>query len=212
MASTSLSWAIHRCQERGQGCTGGAMGLFTFGRIRSITRAPDRRQELEYFGAYGSQQKKFWNPPDDGLRNGNPFPSHLKQLSAKSREAARFSCVNLLVTDLAPNCHPDRDNTQQSYPDLDDTSALSSPRRCNSLSEPIPGCKTFHVPKDDASKETEVSVTEDPDPNPDAEPDASDTGSTLDLTDQVLVFRYRGKFHAVYHVSSLHGYRDRGKR
>ncbi|KAK4448957.1 hypothetical protein QBC34DRAFT_485344 [Podospora aff. communis PSN243] len=50
-----------------------------------------------------------------------------------------------------------------------------------------PGCKVFHVPKDDISKRTEVAVSA-------AEPEAE-----TDLTDQVMVFRYRGKMHAVDH-------------
>ncbi|KAK1831450.1 hypothetical protein QBC39DRAFT_407889 [Podospora conica] len=80
-----------------------------------------------------------------------------------------------------------------SFPDLDDTTALSSPRPCTGLPAPTPGCKAFHVPKDDPSKRQEVPIAEDA--------PASDTGADLDLdlTDQVLVFRYRGKVHAIDH-------------
>ncbi|KAK3300453.1 uncharacterized protein B0H64DRAFT_380946 [Chaetomium fimeti] len=48
-----------------------------------------------------------------------------------------------------------------------------------------PGCKVFHVPKADSSQRTEVEIP------------AED--SAQDLTDQVLVFQYRGKFHAIDH-------------
>lgn len=49
-----------------------------------------------------------------------------------------------------------------------------------------PGCKVFQVPKDDPSQRTEVILPVDE--------------GAQDLTDQVLVFQYRGKFHAIDHV------------
>lgn len=85
-----------------------------------------------------------------------------------------------------------------SFPDLDDTTtALSSPRECTGLadSNPTPGCKAFYVPQEDTSKRKEVPIAEDA-----ADAATSDTGAEIDLTDQVLVFRYRGKFHAIDHV------------
>ncbi|KAL2154765.1 hypothetical protein VTH82DRAFT_3441 [Thermothelomyces myriococcoides] len=48
-----------------------------------------------------------------------------------------------------------------------------------------PGCKVFQVPKDDPSQRTEVILPVDE--------------GAQDLTDQVLVFQYRGKFHAIDH-------------
>ncbi|KAK4156058.1 hypothetical protein C8A00DRAFT_12948 [Chaetomidium leptoderma] len=48
-----------------------------------------------------------------------------------------------------------------------------------------PACKVFHVPKTDSSQRTEVGIP------------ADDTAQ--DLADQVLVFQYRGKFHAIDH-------------
>jgi hypothetical protein len=53
-------------------------------------------------------------------------------------------------------------------------------------------CKAFHVPPSDSSKSTEVSCrpTE----------DTQDTTSSS-LQEQVLVFQYKGKFHAIDHVS-----------
>lgn len=51
-------------------------------------------------------------------------------------------------------------------------------------------CKVFHVPKEDSSKATEVALN-----NMDAAPELGG------LRDQVLVFQYKGKFHAINHVS-----------
>ncbi|KAL2261060.1 hypothetical protein VTK26DRAFT_4748 [Humicola hyalothermophila] len=72
-----------------------------------------------------------------------------------------------------------------SYPDVglnDD-----EPRLCgNHGQDGRPGCKVFHVPSTDASQRTEVEISP-----------ASNIAQ--DLTDQVLVFQYRGKFHAVDH-------------
>jgi hypothetical protein len=68
-------------------------------------------------------------------------------------------------------------------------SESSDPRLCgNRGPDARPGCKVFHVPKTDTSQRTEVEVAAD--------------DLAQDLTDQVLVFQYRGKFHAVDHVSA----------
>ncbi|KAI4603406.1 hypothetical protein KJ359_006202 [Pestalotiopsis sp. 9143b] len=54
-----------------------------------------------------------------------------------------------------------------------------------------PGCKVFQVPKDDSSLAGQV------DPS-----DVEEAAFTAqDLKDQVLVFRYKGKFHAINNVS-----------
>jgi hypothetical protein len=74
------------------------------------------------------------------------------------------------------------------FPDVDDDAGnLAKHRLCNAKS--IPGCKAFHIPKEDASLSKEVEVGDDA------------LGQTLE--DQVLVFQYKGKFHAVDHVSSI---------
>jgi hypothetical protein len=72
-----------------------------------------------------------------------------------------------------------------SYPDvaLDD----NEPRICGKHgSKDQPGCKVFHVPRNDASQAKEVEVVPD--------------NVVQDLTDQVLVFNYRGTIHAIDHV------------
>ena len=75
-----------------------------------------------------------------------------------------------------------------SFPDLGLDSEKGEARLCGSHgTNGTPGCKVFHVPKTDISQRTEVDIQ------------AGDTAQ--DLTDQVLVFQYRGKFHAVDHVS-----------
>lgn len=73
-----------------------------------------------------------------------------------------------------------------SFPDVDDDAGnLARHRLCNGKS--IPGCKAFHIPKEDVSSSKEVPVGDD---------------STLEaLVNQVLVFQYKGKFHAIDHVS-----------
>ncbi len=79
-----------------------------------------------------------------------------------------------------------------SFADLGaDDSTVGELRLCGS--GPAQGCKVFHVPATDSSQAAELPAGED------AGADASDTGA--DLRDQVLVFQYRGKFHAVDHVS-----------
>lgn len=55
-----------------------------------------------------------------------------------------------------------------------------------------PGCKVFHVPKQNASQAKEMILSTD-------SLESSMTGDAL--LDQVVVFQYRGRFHAVDHVS-----------
>ncbi len=73
-----------------------------------------------------------------------------------------------------------------SYPDLTDDSAISEARPCGEA-DSQPGCKVFSVPGGNIDSASEVPL--------------SDVYEGADLQDQVLVFRYRGKFHAVDHVS-----------
>ncbi|KAK4112512.1 hypothetical protein N656DRAFT_92979 [Canariomyces notabilis] len=71
-----------------------------------------------------------------------------------------------------------------SFPDVG--SDESQPQLCgNQGADGKPGCKVFHVPQTDVSQRAEVEIP-------------AEEG-TQDLTDQVLVFQYRGKFHAVDH-------------
>ncbi|CAG7562774.1 unnamed protein product [Fusarium equiseti] len=70
------------------------------------------------------------------------------------------------------------------FPDVDDDAGnLAKHRVCNTKS--IPGCKAFHIPKEDVSSAKEVEIGDDALGKP--------------LTDEVLVFQYKGKFHAVDH-------------
>ncbi|CEF88848.1 unnamed protein product [Fusarium graminearum] len=70
------------------------------------------------------------------------------------------------------------------FPDVDDDAGnLAKHRLCNAKS--IPGCKAFHIPKEDPSLSKEVEIGDDALGQP--------------LEDQVLVFQYKGKFHAVDH-------------
>ncbi|GAO18912.1 uncharacterized protein UV8b_02759 [Ustilaginoidea virens] len=76
-----------------------------------------------------------------------------------------------------------------SFPDLgEDTGSLLESRLCDAKLQP--GCKIFRVPKDDPSKSEQVFLSSD-------DPEAPGRGD--DLLDQVLIFRYRGRFHAVDH-------------
>lgn len=80
-----------------------------------------------------------------------------------------------------------------SFPDVkpeDDCAELANPRPCgmsNGMSNSAPGCKVFTVPKSDVAAASEVPLPH--------------VHEGADLKDQVLVFRYRGKFHAIDHVS-----------
>ncbi|KAH6887128.1 Rieske domain-containing protein [Thelonectria olida] len=83
-----------------------------------------------------------------------------------------------------------------SFPELDDgLGSVAEPRMCNA--ELKPGCKVFHVPQTDPSQGVEIPV------EPDSAPADSDSDefseARMDLKDQVLVFQYRGKFHAIDH-------------
>ncbi|KAK4233201.1 hypothetical protein C8A03DRAFT_39110 [Achaetomium macrosporum] len=72
-----------------------------------------------------------------------------------------------------------------SFPDVS-LESESEPRLCGKRgANAKPGCKVFYVPKTDTSQRTEVEIP------------AEDM--TQDLTDQVLVFQYRGTFHAIDH-------------
>lgn len=80
-----------------------------------------------------------------------------------------------------------------SFPDITGPShgTVSDLRFCGQ--DLAPGCKVFQVPRDDSSQATEVA-------DPDGAGEAV-SPTAKDLRDQVLVFQYRGKFHAVNNVS-----------
>ncbi|KAK1237155.1 hypothetical protein MKX07_006034 [Trichoderma sp. CBMAI-0711] len=76
------------------------------------------------------------------------------------------------------------------FPDLGyDEENLAKYRACGGP-ELKPGCKVFQVPRDDSLQRAEIEIRED------------GTLQRLEmrgLKDQVLVFQYKGKFHAVDH-------------
>ncbi|CAN9188013.1 hypothetical protein CC77DRAFT_1029825 [Alternaria alternata] len=73
------------------------------------------------------------------------------------------------------------------YPNLDDSARVGEQRPCGEKKH-VPGCRVFHVPRDDSSKATEVAIDDWKDP---------EVGG--DAKDQVMVFRYKGKFCAINH-------------
>lgn len=73
-----------------------------------------------------------------------------------------------------------------SYPDIDDSTRVGEQRPCHGGYQP--GCRIFHVPREDSSKATEVAIDEWKD---------ADAG---DAKDQVMIFKYKGRFVAVNHV------------
>ncbi|KAG6039078.1 hypothetical protein E4U41_003346 [Claviceps citrina] len=88
------------------------------------------------------------------------------------------------------------------FPDLgDDMGSLVEARRCNSNSNSNnnsndghvrrPGCKVFRVPRDDPSRYEEIAIADD------GLEEGQSSGD--ELLNQVVVFRYRGRFHAVDH-------------
>lgn len=62
---------------------------------------------------------------------------------------------------------------------------LSLDKDCSKIT---PSCKAFHIPKADGSSSADG-------------PEEANLDSPGDMKDQVLVFQYKGKFHAVDHVS-----------
>ncbi|OAQ64561.1 Rieske (2Fe-2S) domain-containing protein [Pochonia chlamydosporia 170] len=76
-----------------------------------------------------------------------------------------------------------------SFPNLgEDAGNLIQSRLCDANLQP--GCKIFHVPKDQPSDSSEIHIS----------PESLESPVTGDaLKDQVVVFQYRGKFHAVDH-------------
>jgi len=77
-----------------------------------------------------------------------------------------------------------------SYPDIDESSRIAQHRPCNG--KRVPGCRVFHVPRDDSSKAIEVAIDDWKDP------------AAGDSKDQVMVFKYMGKFVAINHARGLH--------
>lgn len=76
-----------------------------------------------------------------------------------------------------------------SYPDVDDETRVAEPRPCQG--KYIPGCRVFHVPREDSSKATEIAIDDWKDP---------EAGTAKN---QVMVFQYKGKFIAIDHVCVL---------
>jgi hypothetical protein len=76
-----------------------------------------------------------------------------------------------------------------SYPEIDDTDRVGAQRKC--LDKYTPGCRIFHVPREDSSKAVEVAIDDWNDP------------AYGDPKDQVMVFKYNGKFVAINHVRLL---------
>lgn len=79
------------------------------------------------------------------------------------------------------------------FPDIasEDERNLIQTRLCDSTARP--GCKIFHIPKETPTQGTEVEVPLDIIEFP---------SHGVELTDQVLLFKYNGKMHAVDHVRS----------
>lgn len=78
-----------------------------------------------------------------------------------------------------------------SFPEVgSDNDNLAKYRACSADSKP--GCKVFQVPREDSLQSAEVAIRED---------GTLQRSDMKGLKDQVLVFRYKGKFHAVDHVS-----------
>ncbi|KAH7148211.1 Rieske domain-containing protein [Dactylonectria macrodidyma] len=75
-----------------------------------------------------------------------------------------------------------------SFPDLGDDDIISAPRACNA--ETKPGCKVFQVPTTDSTQASEIEFSEE---------SINAYEGDDELKTQVLVFQYRGKFHAIDH-------------
>ncbi len=78
------------------------------------------------------------------------------------------------------------------FPDVAaDDGNLIQPRACDAKSQP--GCRILVVPKSDPSHSAEIAIPAGA---------ATSPSEGQDLKDQVVVFRYRDKVHAVDHVST----------
>ncbi|KAI1351147.1 hypothetical protein F5Y01DRAFT_283547 [Xylaria sp. FL0043] len=75
---------------------------------------------------------------------------------------------------------------ESSFPNLtgSGTDVLDEPQLCGN-GESVPGCKIYHVPSNDSAQAKQV------------EGDAMSCHDDSAFQDQVLIFRYRGKVHAV---------------
>ncbi|KAI3393189.1 hypothetical protein diail_4645 [Diaporthe ilicicola] len=75
-----------------------------------------------------------------------------------------------------------------SFPNItgEDDDNIARVRSCGNGADPTPSCKVLYVPKEDSSRASEVILDDSGAP--------SEAGS---LKDQVLVFQYKGKFHAI---------------
>lgn len=83
-----------------------------------------------------------------------------------------------------------------SFPEVgSDDENLVHPRSCKSGTQP--GCRVFDIPKEDITRRREVPV------QANGEKPVEDT---IDLQSQVLVFRHRGKMHAVDNVSHMYSF------
>lgn len=142
------------------------------------------------------QRKKFTTPDQirevvdwvmviESKRNKNLSRMNFLSFRAPSRPEAQWFPVGLT----------------SSFPELDDgLLSLTEPRKCGT--ELKPGCRAFRVPATDPSQGAEVPVEAESDPAEESD-SAEAAEARMDLRDQVLVFRYRGKIHAIDHVSNI---------
>ncbi|KAK4141593.1 uncharacterized protein C8A04DRAFT_38987 [Dichotomopilus funicola] len=77
-----------------------------------------------------------------------------------------------------------------SFPEVGSDENETEPRLCGNRGEEkgTPGCKVFHVPRTDTTQRTELEI-----------PAGDDVEIPGDLANQVLVFQFRGKIHAIDH-------------
>lgn len=80
-----------------------------------------------------------------------------------------------------------------SFPNItgEDEDNIAHARLCENSKDTAPGCKVFYVPKEDSSRANQVAI--------DDSGALSEPGS---LRDQVLVFQYKRKFHAINQACS----------
>ncbi|KAK4251844.1 hypothetical protein C7999DRAFT_27524 [Corynascus novoguineensis] len=100
----------------------------------------------------------------------------LNPFRAPARTGTEWFSVG--VTSSFPDISPDGDGNENENEDVVRLCGKHGPSAAA-------GCKVFHVPKENPSQRTEVDFPAD--------------DVTRDLTDEVLVFQYRGKFHAIDH-------------
>ncbi|KAF9871082.1 rieske domain-containing protein [Colletotrichum karsti] len=134
------------------------------------------------------------NPPSSQFASttlSSTLSTHLLDQAAEARAHATAEEMNTFGSRSRADAGWFSAGLASSFPDLgSDDGNLSDLRFC--ATDLKPGCKVFHAPKTNGPAPQSAEVDLSPDCVESAEMEA-------DLKDQVMVFRFKGKFHAIDH-------------